>query len=226
MGLSGLMGRALILGGLIASWPAAADDDCSKLQDSWNRSFRDTYHVAWEAKEFTCENSLGKLALTLNDLESLTFTPTSSGYRPDFSSIVTRNLRSLKYDLSCTVYLATGDRATGTITLCPAFFEDSREDRASTLVHEARHLERGDPGHVTCAGGAHSGDVKACDQDFHDGTYAGSGFNSDVFFINWVMKASPQNSLSQSVLQSRLNAFFPDRFNHVTPEQLKKWRGN
>lgn len=230
MGTCGWIGRTLIIAGLISglftSHTSLADEDCSGLINSWNKRYRDSYHVAWEIKEFTCQSDTGKLALTMSDLESLVFTPTSAGYRPDFQQIVTRNLRSLQYDDTCVGFLATGSFSSATIALCPAFFKDAREDRASTLVHEARHLEQGDPRHVTCVGGRFDGKPGACDLTFHNGGYEGSGYNMDVFFLNWVLKGSRQNLLRQSVLQGYLNSYIPDRFNNVTPEQLKKWRGN
>jgi hypothetical protein len=211
-------------GVLRAALTTELSPECQKLKDAWDDKYFDGIRADWDKKEFSCTGPVARLAETLTDLDTLAFAPTPSGYAPDFYAMVTRNLKTTHYDDGCTM-LALGTRADGLITICPPFFEDSREDRASTLVHESRHLESSDPGHVDCVGGRFGGAKQACDDTFYGGQYEGSGYNADVFFLSWVLKGAKQNTLRQSVLQGLIDYYVPDRFNHVTVEQMRKWRG-
>lgn len=207
----------------IAAFPAQAEESCSVLEKAWRDRYVDNFRITWDTTDFSCPGSEGLLALTFHDLESIKIEPNRTGHRPDFYQIVTDKIKKLRFDKDCTA-LAHANRAEGRITLCPPYFKDSREDRVSTLLHEARHLDPDAPLHVHCAGGRFIGHKLACDETFYNAAWEGSGFNADVFFLGWTLRAGAKNELSQAVMQSLLNSYVPDRFNNITAAQIKSWR--
>jgi hypothetical protein len=197
--------------------PRSLGEACRSLRDRWDaRYIRDFGVDPVLANHFDCGEKPGVLALAISDLSDVW------GFYPR----VTRFLKRTYFDPYCDA-LATADRDTGTIRLCGSFFEDMRENRASTLVHEARHLEPDDPKHVMCEDGRFAGMRGACDIEFHDGKARGSGYNLDVFFMSRALaKSSRNHSLSRSALRSQLNALIPERFNRITREQVIRWRAD
>ncbi len=200
------------------AWAAPA---CDKLSALWYGQHLKDFQILWDTSTFDCPLGESKLALALYDLENIKFAPDKNGYKPDFYGLLKKNVKVFRHDNDCdSIARAGGDR----ITLCPAFYNDEREDRASTLVHEGRHLEADDPRHADCVGGKHDGDKAACDATFYAGSWKGSGFNADVFYLSWVLKNSHKNELRKDVLKSYINLYVPDRFNNITAEEIKKWR--
>ncbi len=210
---------------VLISKPVLAAPQCIDLQTQWQDHYVSDFKVDWSTASFTCPGGESALAMAFYDLQTMSFKPNKDGYRPDFYALVKGLVKQFHFDESCK-YLALGYRSLGKITLCNPFFKDSREDRASTLVHETRHLQSDDPAHVTCAGGKYNGHTGACDDTFYDGTWQGSGFNADIFFYSWNLNGADKNELSRAVMQNEVNTMIPDRFNHITGEQTKKWRGN
>jgi hypothetical protein len=204
---------------------AQAQPSCSELETAWRGGMSFDVGVQWNTSQFSCPGGDSVIALALHDLKSVEFTPNEAGFRPDFYGMVRDYTYRMNFDAGCSA-LARGSRFWHRITICPAFFKDSREDRASTLVHETRHLQPGDPAHVNCVGGRNDGQKDACDYEFFDGQWKGSGFNADIYYYNWMLKASKPNELNRDVMQGFVNSMIPDRFNHISPEVLKKWRGN
>lgn len=203
------------------SWAAPR---CSALKATWYDRYIKDFGISWDTKTFDCPGDEGTLALALYDLETAELTPNDSGKKPEFYSMVKNGVHEIKYDKKCKYLAYTSEN---TITLCDPFFTDTREDRASTLVHESRHTEADDPRHVDCVGGKYHGSTRACDEEFFDGEWKGSGFNADIYYLSWNLKfATKNNELSKSVIQSDINAMVPDRFNNIDPELIKKWRGN
>ncbi|MBI3555410.1 MAG: hypothetical protein HY074_04000 [Deltaproteobacteria bacterium] len=210
---------------VLISNPVLAAPQCSDLEAQWNSHYVSDFKIDWDTSNFTCPGGESSLAMAFFDLANMTFRANKDGYRPDFYALVKGLVRKVHFDPDCK-YLALGHRGQGKITLCNPFFKDSREDRASTLVHETRHLQSGDPAHAQCVGGKYNGKAGACDDTFYDGSWNGSGFNADIFFYSWNMNGAEKNELSRAVMQSEMNTMIPDRFNHITGEQTKKWRGN
>ena len=202
-----------------------AAPSCDDLKTQWHSHYVSDFKVDWDTSGFTCPGGESSLALAFYDLQTTTYRANTAGFRPDFYALVKGLVKKVHFDETCK-FLALGYRGEGRITLCNPFFKDSREDRASTLVHETRHLQSDDPAHAQCAGGKYNGNAGACDAKFFDGGWQGSGFNADIYFYSWNMKDSDKNELSRSVMQSVVNTMVPDRFNQITGEETKKWRGN
>jgi hypothetical protein len=211
---------------------AHAGADCSTLHASWFSHYTDDLSISWANSDFECPGNDATLAQAIYDVEKTQFTPNRSGQLPGFYNTLRHAIGKMakvfreEDDSTCKTALAysTSFLWINTLTLCPSYFTDQREDRASTLMHESRHLESGDPGHVTCHGGANDGDSGACDQKFTDGTRTGGGYNSDVHFLSWVVRAEVGNELSKSIAQSYINHFVPDRFNEITADQIRAFR--
>jgi hypothetical protein len=201
-----------------ASWAIT----CPELEQLWRGKFLREIRVNWNTSQFNCNGLNALFALTLLDLQGTRYTPDRTGYAPNFYEMVRRNVQRFQLDQNCTgttLAHTTG----GTVSLCPRFFTDSREDRDSTVVHEARHTEQSDPGHATCARGSHKGSRGACDDRFHNGAWQGSGYNADIYYLSWTLNFGINDGLSKDVLQSSINSLLPDRFNQVTAQETYRW---
>ena len=215
---------ALVLSFLFPGSLRAAPS-CVELRAKWENKYLRDFSLDQSQKIFTCPGGESSLALAFHDLETAGFTADKEGYRPDFYGLVRDTVKAMNYDAACT-HLAYAFEPEKKITICPAYFEDTREGRASTLIHETRHLDPDDPSHVACTGGQYKGNADACDDTFYDGAWLGSGFNADIYFLVWMNLDTSKSELSHEVMQSEINALVPDRFNHVTAQQIRKWRGN
>lgn len=204
---------------------AFAGNSCGELSDLWFGQYLKDFQIDWSSGTgaFGCKEPEGILALALSDLQSIRYREDSSGYAPEFYKFFTKVIKKISYNSKCKV-LATTNSVSGTITLCPHFFDDSREDRVSTLVHEMRHAEPNDPAHVTCVGGRNNGEAGQCDAKFFNGAWDGSGYNADIYFYGWTLSNSLKNELRKDVIQSYVNAMIPDRFNVISPQEIKSWR--
>lgn len=203
---------------------------CSGLERRWYDHYINDVGVTWNTSTFVCNDSVkGKIlgnealvALSLYDLET-TKIPKKSGVKANLYGIIKRDIMALQYSDSCDSGVIARTRGS-TVTICQDFARDSREDRASTLIHEARHTEYDDPAHVDCAGGKYSDLSSACDEVFHDGTWQGSGYNADIYFYTLNLRKGARNELSRAVMQSEVNAMIPDRFNQISSKSVKLWR--
>jgi hypothetical protein len=194
---------------------------CAELEPAWYSRYVQNFKINWDTDKFKCPGREGLLAQSLNDLEKLEFRPNKDDYSPNFYNYVRDSLKETAFDPKCEPLAMA---LQGKLILCRAFFEQTRENRASTLVHEARHMDPNAPGHETCIRGAYKGDLQGCDAEFHDGNIKGGSFNAEIYYLNWVIKRSKQNELSKSVHQSLINDFVPDRFNQVEYGVINKWR--
>ncbi len=191
------------------------------LKDQWNNLYVKDFDISLNKATFSCTNDNGILASTLYDLETADFKPNPSGYKPNFYARIEKNVGHIKYDDGCPKSIAYTYE--DTIYLCRQFFIDNRISRASTLVHEMRHTQKDAPVHVSCDGGKYP-EKLACDQDFFDAHWEGSGYNADIFYLAWTLKRGMNNELSKSIIQSEINWIIPDRFNNITDKMIKKWR--
>lgn len=224
------LGVALLASGNVAT---AADPSCAELKQLWQMRFVSDFNIKFATREFKCSSFEMPIAVSLYDLDQQ-FSDYRYGSRIDFYDIVRTRIRSLEftsisdpYNKGCMAgidIIARGTKETGRITICPFFMMTPREDRASILVHESRHLDRDDPLHDTCKGGKYSSMDYACDGTFHDGAWQGSGYNSTVIFMAANLMGGVRNELSRSVIQSAINAAVPERFNVITAWQIAKWR--
>ncbi len=216
----------------LSAFDASALPSCANLQKRWYSHYITDVGVSWDTSTFVCDDkSKGKLkgaeaiiALSLYDLETAKIPKVKSGNRPNFYTIVKRDIEELTFSADCRPRVLAKTNGS-TITLCQDFLKDSREDRASTLVHEARHTEYDDPRHVICNGGKYSDQSQGCDETFHNGLWSGSGYNADVYFYFWSLKKGAKNELSRSVMQGMINSMVPDRFNVISPKVARQWRG-
>ncbi len=213
-----------------SAWAAPS---CGELRHRWYGRYVRDLKVSWSTKNFTCRKKKAKrvddglVALALYDLETARFrgrpaAPVSSAV--NFYELVKKSVSKLEYDSGCEEGVLAS--ALGTVvTLCDEYFADSREDRAATLVHEARHTQADDADHVSCVGGKYKDDDQGCDQTFYSGLWKGSGYNADIVFYHWNMhKSLRRNELSKSVMQSMINSMIPDRFNQISAKSIKDWR--
>ncbi len=193
---------------------------CKVLEIEWYKTYTKVLNVSWDTETFTCPSFESKVAQAFYDLHHMDFKSNSDGFKPDFWNYVKTHIKNVKYNKECTALAMGGN---GVITFCPAFAKDSREDRASTIIHETRHSDLGAPRHVTCVGGHYSGKNGACDETFHNGALEGSGFNADIYFYGWAL-ARKDNTLSKSVMRGHIRGILPDRFNKIKTQEIKKWR--
>jgi hypothetical protein len=220
MGLSlalGLAAFAAVSPGVVA----AAERDSDELDRLWSERYCHVLRVACDLGP-----SLRRpLAKALSDLEDLSHIQVGYDSSPDFYGIFVSRLRKLSFfsHKLCSTSYAVAFTRTGEISLCSPFFDSAtREVAASTLVHEARHLEAGSPGHVVCQTGSNKG--AWCDEAFFGGAWRGGGFNADVIYLSWSLRTS--NTLSRDVIQSSINVLLPERFNRVADQDLVRWRGD
>jgi hypothetical protein len=217
-----LMIPSVLLFGVLQISPAYAIS-CPELHNLWRSTYLREFQVKWDTSVFNCDGLNALFALALFDLQSTRYRPDNRGYAPDFYQMVRQNVRSLSLDPRCgatTLAHTTGRE----ISFCPLFFTDSREERNGTLVHETRHTQNNDPGHVTCARGRLAGQRGSCDGRFYNGAWQGSGYNADIFYYNWTIGAGNNDSLSRDVLQGAINSLIPDRFNTISPYETNAWR--
>ncbi len=207
---------------LACATPALASPDCGSLQQRWKEKYTADFKIEPMAFNFTCPSPVVKLARTFHDLETIqiaTLTESAPLYH-----FVTSRIRKMVFDPNCQALAREGG---GTITICPAFFNDTREDRAATLIHESRHIDASDPGHVNCVGGRHDQKRKACDETLMSESLKGSGYNADLWFYGLAMQEPNSNhELKRAVMQSYVNRMVPDRFNNAKAELIRKWRKN
>jgi hypothetical protein len=200
---------------------SARATSCDVLEIEWYKTYTKSVSVAWDISSFVCASFEGKVAQALYDLHGIDYTSAnSSGFKPNFLKFVTKKNVKLKYNKNCKD-LATGNSSTKTITICPGFQNTTREDRAATIVHEARHLDYDDPKHVDCVGGRHVGKSGACDQTLD--ISRGSGYSHDMWFFSWSLYRK-DNDLSNDVIRSHIRNAVPDRFNKISSEETTEWR--
>jgi hypothetical protein len=204
----------------------AAPVACTLLEESWRSHYVRDMKIAWPAEStFDCHHE-ARFALSIYDLEQVKFEADAQGQVPKFYQILKNAQKGMRDQKnlrgSCKTALAFARSPDQTITICPAFYDDNRIDRASTLMHESRHLSPNDPGHVICRGGSHKGEM-ACDRKFMDGKRLGSGYNADMNYLSAILKRQIGNDLSRSIAQQYINYYIGDSFNEITGAQIRAW---
>lgn len=210
---------AILIGLLSFTRAASAAPTCADLKKLWNEYYYADFGVTWaKDTKFDCPGGEGKLAEAIYHLHNPVLQKESPTDKepPRFYRYAKTRIESTRYEKACKVFAYARD---GELTLCPAFFEKSAEYRASTLIHEARHLTEGDPNHVQCT----RSQYVVCDAKLANNA-KGSGFNYDLAYLTWILYGASHHELSKWVLQSEINALVPDRFNEVFEEDIKKWR--
>ena len=190
------------------------------------------------------------LVNTLKNLENLHF-KNSAGTTPNFYSIAKARL-GVSADPSAipapsparTFYRESDDQFNGIcslgaiahtttraaeepndLILCDAFYNKrtSEIERAATLIHEARHRDPRNPGHVQCNWGPYANQNNSiedrCDIRLEgNGSKAGSSNNAEVYFLTYVAEEQDSNfpqvfNLSETIgmLQDFLNYRFVER---------------
>lgn len=220
--------KSVFLGMVLASVTAgsAMAETCADWKRNWYHHYMSDMHVMWRSNpnEYTCANE-GPVSEALYHMQYDTYSPNSSNFAPDFYATVKSMIRGLAWDKDCK-YLGYTHRSTGVITLCPPFDRQTAENRVSTIIHEARHLQSNDPSHVTCVGGPYDGKEGACDENFYNGSWNGSGYNIDIYYMAWAINNGKDlNGLEDSILRSEIRALVPDRFNRISETQTAAWRG-
>lgn len=213
----------------VCSLSARAAPTCVELKGLWYDHYLSDFKIAWNTSSFSCDGKKskrvddGRVALAIYDLESARFKKHGKFPTPNFYALVKKSITKLDYDPKCeegTLASASGSE----VTLCPEYFDEPREDRAATLVHEARHTQEDDPEHKVCIGGKHKGEDQGCDQKFFAGAWKGSGYNADVVFYDWNLKRAARNELSKSVMKAMIRSLVPERFNEISPKAARQWR--
>lgn len=211
---------AVLLTSLAMAVPVWATPSCETLRANWRTHYFDAFGIKWGAKDtLDCPGGESKAAEAFYHLHASKL-PADA---PKFYQTAANLIRETYYDPDCTTHGAYASRALGRITLCRPFFEyGDAEYNSNAIVHEARHLSKADPGHVTCDQGPYMGQKQRCDQRFYiDGS--GGAFSQDVFYWAWVRNAI-HHELSDWLIQSYINNRVPDRFNEITPEEVSRWR--
>ena len=215
-----MTGTALAAKGRPGEQPS--QDSCETLRKLWRTVFVPDFKIQWtDGSSLACGSNDMKLAMALNDLRNLRFHTSASGPQRNLYGAVKKWIRKTVYDRECPFY-ATG-RA-GTLTICPEYFQQSREVRAVTVFHEARHMQPDDPKHAECVRGPNANYYQGCNQDFWNGALRGSGYNAEVFFFNAILTAGYNHSLRREVMQAEMRDLIPDHFNNITHAQIKEWR--
>lgn len=212
---------------------AFAVPDCAVRKKAWLNYHTQHFQILTKGsdKSFKCVSPESNLAMSLLDLFDLKLTQNQDGFTPNFYRVVRQSVKTFDLAKPCSSkdMVAIANTANGVVQICKAFHESTRESRASTLVHEARHLQRDDPGHVACSKGPYkqnpkTTDLLECDEKFLDGHLGGSGYNTDIYFLSWILFSEKKNSLSIQLIKSEVREILPDRFNQITSEQTKYWR--
>jgi hypothetical protein len=158
------------------------------------------------------------------ELDRTRFNNNSNGFAPDFYAWVTGIFKYTNY-----VEKILGDPSVvamsggGTLTLGKLFSEQNLVDRTSTLVHEARHSQEGDPGHVKCTHGDMTRYEDACDAEFSKGNFAGSGYNYEFTFEWWARDGARQTDLRQDILNAGMRYLLLNRFNTISNDDIQRF---
>jgi hypothetical protein len=181
--------------------------------------------VHWHRKSnapFSCddpvEGKLGRLLFLLRAMDFSGTTPPGAGavldnLRNPWQYLISR-VESLDVDLSQTTTTAYNSKRN--IRLGAAFFQESPLEAMEALIHEARHSDADDPGHVICVQGDIPGVDGGCDEELSDGPKAG-GYSYGVFFWTQLARQSNMNLADREFVYSQALASISQRFNHLPP---------
>lgn len=192
---------------------------CESLKEAWIKKYIPDFSIEPTSLPFSCETPMIRLAVTFADLEVI---ERSKPYLPVYSRSHSK-VGKLVTNRGCNPGAVAWSDTRSLVVLCPAFFQSSREFRTSTLVHEARHLDRDAPLHVKCTRGPHINKKGACDNEISSGPYRGGSYNTDI----WVWRAlleSNLHDLKKDTLRSLIRDRVPARFNAATETQILEWR--
>lgn len=215
-----LLGMYLYLFSLSASF-ASTPPTCAELNKMWAIKYHSEFKIAWKKQSFKCPGKNSRIAEAIYYLDNIKFTGLNP---PDFYSHVVTKLSKFKYR---SIYeLNENTRATeiyGIITVYDGFANDKNVlRRVKTLVHEGRHLYRDDPGHVLCTSGTHKG-KNACDQNFYDIDWKGSGYNYSFKYYKYFLSSSSNHKLDKKEAKFRMKQMIMNRFNNVSNAMVKKY---
>jgi hypothetical protein len=207
---------------------ASADPSCGQLNQIWQQKYRYDFKPLWPYNSFFCPSAESAIVQAMYELDTTSFFPSSSGFIPGFYFWVTHLMRGVAFqDGPAGNAVASTNRSTGITTFYKSFATQSLEWRTATLVHEARHIQADDPGHVTCDHGRMKGVPGACDQSLVNDQVGfgggGSGYNYDFIYLWWVRDAANYTELDRSMANVEMKGLVLNSFNKVTPEQVQKW---
>jgi hypothetical protein len=117
--------------------------------------------------------------------------------------------------VALTAYVARNGYPAGTLLICPAYFgrDVTSEHRAATLVHEARHFDPDDPGHVPCDHGPYADGDQGCDAYHAADLTEGSGYHYALIYSRWLLDESDQTDFDKARLRSLISWTLRNRFN-------------
>jgi hypothetical protein len=217
--------RAVALLGCFLGGAAAHAAEESELERLWSERYCHELNAPCEGLDVEHAEKR-TLARALRALEETTALH-PGGEIADFYGIVARAFGGIAFfhKKECERAMASVNFDSGVVTLCRSFFGAGVSDaeRASTLVHEARHLQPGVEIHEICESGVYRR-TRSCDSEFHGGLWRGSGYNADIVYLNWLQTNRRRNQLSVDVIQSEINAVLPERFNKIGVMETIQWR--
>lgn len=179
-----------------------------------------------EKMDYACDNSPnGKLAKILLLLSQIQIQQNVSEVVPadiflDIKNpfdFFTERIDELKINFSEKGYTAANQVGKKIITLSGIFFALKPLKALNVLVHESRHSDKDDPGHLKCAVGDLPGTVGACDFDFsHEKEKAGA-YAYGVYFDLAMAYNYPLSRADKEYLKDQALDRISTRFNHLNP---------
>jgi hypothetical protein len=207
-----MLGCALVLTGA-----AFADPSCEALNERWQNKYVSDFGVSWQTSTFQCPSTASHIAEAFYALDHTTF----RGNAPGFYTWTAQQIQRTSFQDDGGI--ADAQSGSGLLTLFGAFANEDLNWRTATLVHEARHDQSDDPAHVTCWHGDRKDTAGACDQDFYNGNWGGSGYNYGFIFHWWVRDAAEVTDLDHDVAAADAKFLLLNRFNTITNDQVQKF---
>lgn len=208
---------------------------CDELNNIYIDKYVDDFSIHQDSFEinslilepFSCEtpNKNFILARAIHDLDSL---KPQTETDPDFYRIVSEVLNlpgtSLRYisklsnrpEATASTFV-DGDLAS--IFILDTFVNSSERIRPTyTIVHEARHTIRGEPGHLKCTRGKHKG-KDVCDLRLgkEELLVYGSGNSFEFLFLLYLRSHPEATAVMKEEAQSQLNYLATHMFNELEP---------
>jgi hypothetical protein len=210
---------------LFFSGPSLLGRDCAELNRLWRDYYYLDFGITWSlGREFKCPSESSQIAEAFYHLHNPVFKKRDFLSTPNFYGFARDRI-----DQTVFVEVYDGSDAAikdGRLEIYLGFFDKTtRERRSAIIVHETSHFLPSDPGHEDCVRNkVPATEPSQCDARFFSAHPKGSGYNFEVNYLAWVRNGASYHELRKWVIQAEINALVPDRFNEITPEEIKEWR--
>ena len=200
----------------------ANDFSCDDLNDIWHSTIYDDFNVVWRLERFRCPSPAARIAQAFQGIYQVSFNGEGFNYYEWLKDRITNT----RYQSANRHYpwAAASIDSRGNL-----YFHDKFVNRKLTpledesiIVHEGRHVDGDDPGHVVCFHGKHKG-TKACDKELKENLLAGGGYNYQLKYAYDMFKRKRFDRYEEDVLRERMMFQLFNNFRDVTREQILEW---